>query len=90
MTFSQILPFVCVAALPLLAGALWLLRRICRPSSGTEHALFAAAGLLAALVVIVWMARGDFPGDVPAAMLYLTLLTLVEAWFLSAESAVRS
>ena len=36
------------------------------------------------------MARGNFPGDVPVAMLYLTLLTLVEAWFLSAESAVRS
>ena len=88
--FAQILPFACFAALPLLAGALWLLRRICRPASGTEHILFAAAGLLAALLVLLWMARGNFPGDVPVAMLYLTLLTLVEAWFLSAESAVRS
>ena len=88
--FAQILPFACFAALPLLAGALWLLRRICRPASGTEHFLFSAAGLLAALPVLLWMARGNFPGDVPVAMLYLTLLTLVEAWFLSAESAVRS
>lgn len=88
--FAQILPFACFAALPLLAGALWLLRRICRPASGTEHILFSAAGLLAALPVLLWMARGNFPGDVPVAMLYLTLLTLVEAWFLSAESAVRS
>ena len=88
--FAQILPFACFAALPLLAGALWLLRRICRPASGTEHVLFAAARLLAALPVLLWMARGNFPGDVPVAMLYLTLLTLVEAWFLSAESAVRS
>lgn len=88
--FAQILPFACFAALPLLAGTLWLLRRICRPASGTEHVLFAAAGLLAALPVLLWMARGNFPGDVPVAMLYLTLLTLVEAWFLSAESAVRS
>ena len=88
--FAQILPFACFAALPLLAGALWLLRRICRPASGTEHVLFSAAGLLAALPVLLWMARGNFPGDVPVAMLYLTLLTLVEAWFLSAESAVRS
>ena len=88
--FAQILPFACFAALPLLAGALWLLRRICRPASGTEHVLFAAAGLLAALPVLLWMARGNFPGDVPVAMLYLTLLTLVGAWFLSAESAVRS
>ena len=53
-------------------------------------ALSIAAGLLAALPVLLWMARGNFPGDVPVAMLYLTLLTLVEAWFLSAESAVRS
>lgn len=90
MTFTQILPFACFAALPLLAGALWLLRRVCRPASGTEHVLFAAAGLLAALPALLWMARGDFPGGVPAAMLYLTLLTLVEAWFLSAGSAVRS
>ena len=90
MTFAQILPFACFAALPLLAGALWLLRRICRPASGTEHILFSAAGLLAALPVLLWMAQGNFPGDVPVAMLYLTLLTLVEAWFLSAESAVRS
>ena len=88
--FAQILPFACFAALPLLAGALWLLRRICRPASGTEHILFSAAGLLAALPVLLWMARGNFPGNVPVAMLYLTLLTLVEAWFLSAESAVRS
>ena len=29
-------------------------------------------------------------GPIAVAMLYLTLLTLVEAWFLSAESAVRS
>lgn len=90
MTFTQILPFACFAALPLLAGALWLLRRVCRPASGTEHILFSAAGLLAALPVLLWMARGNFPGNVPVAMLYLTLLTLVEAWFLSAESAVRS
>lgn len=90
MTFTQILPFACFAALPLLAGALWLLRRICRPASGTEHILFSAAGLLAALPVLLWMAQGNFPGDVPVAMLYLTLLTLVEAWFLSAERAVRS
>lgn len=90
MTFTQILPFACFAALPLLAGALWLLRRICRPASGTEHILFSAAGLLAALPVLLWMAWGNFPGNVPVAMLYLTLLTLVEAWFLSAESAVRS
>ena len=90
MTFTQILPFACFAALPLLAGALWLLRRICRPASGTEHILFSAAGLLAALPVLLWMARGNSPGDVLVAMLYLTLLTLVEAWFLSAESAVRS
>ena len=90
MTFTQILPFACVAALPLLAGALWLLRRVCRPASGTKHILSAAAGMLAALPVLLWMARGDCPGDVPVAMLYLTLLTLVEAWFLSAESAVRS
>ena len=88
--FAQILPFACFAALPLLAGALWLLRRICRPASGTEHILFSAAGLLAALPVLLWMAWGNFPGNVPVAMLYLTLLTLVEAWFLSAESAVRS
>ena len=88
--FAQILPFACFAALPLLAGALWLLRRVCRPASGTEHVLFAAAGLLAALPVLLWMARGNFPGDVPVVMLYLTLPTLVAAWFLSAESAVRS
>ena len=77
--FAQILPFASFAALPLLAGALWLLRRVCRPASGTEHVLFAAAGLLAALPVLLWMARGNFPGDVPVAMLYLTLLTLVVA-----------
>ena len=90
MTFTQILPFACFAALPLLAGALWLLRRICRPASGTEHILFSAAGLLAALPVLLWMARGNFPGDVPVAMLNPTPRCLVEAWFLSAESAVRS
>ena len=90
MTFTQILPFACFAALPLLAGALGLLRRVCRPVSGAKQALSAAAGLLAALPALLWMARGDFPGGVPAAMLYLTLLTLVEAWSLSAGSAVRS
>lgn len=50
----------------------------------------AAAGLLAALLVVLWMFRGDFPGDVPVAMLYLTVLALIQAWFLGADGAAQS
>lgn len=37
MTFAQILPFACFAALPLLAGALWLLNRTGFLAAGTKH-----------------------------------------------------
>ncbi len=90
MTFSQILPFACFAALPLLVGVLWLLNRTCRLTAGTKHLFSAAAGLLAAALVILWMVRGNFPGDIPVAMLYLTVLALIQAWFLSADGAARS
>ena len=46
--------------------------------------------LLAALLVVLWMFRGDFPGDVPVAMLYLTVLALIQAWFLGADGAAQS
>lgn len=90
MTFTQILPIACLAALPILAAVLWLLNRTCRLAPGTKHLFSAAAGLLAAFLVILWMVRGDFPGDIPVAMLYLTALALIQAWFLSAHGAARS
>ena len=40
MTFAQILPFACFAALPLLAGALWLLNRTGFLAAGTKHLFF--------------------------------------------------
>lgn len=89
MPFAHIPPVACLAALPLLAGALWLLNRACRPASRVKHLFAAVAGLLAAALVILWMFRGDFPGDIPVAMLYLTALALIQAWFLSAEGAAR-
>ena len=46
--------------------------------------------ILAALLVVLWMFRGDFPGDVPVAMLYLTVLALIQAWFLGADGAAQS
>ena len=90
MTFAQILPLACLAALPLLAGILWLLNHIGCLTARTKHLFAAAAGLLAALLVVLWMFRGDFPGDVPAAMLYLTVLALIQAWFLGADGAAQS
>ena len=89
MTFAHMLPIACLAALLILAGVLWLLNRTCRPASQAKHLFSAAAGLLAAALVILWMARGDFPGDIPVAMLYLTALSLIQAWFLRAEGAAR-
>lgn len=90
MTFPQILPLACLAALPLLAGILWLLNHICCLTARTKHLFAAAAGLLATLLVVLWMFRGDFPGDVPVAMLYLTVLALIQAWFLGADGAAQS
>lgn len=40
--------------------------------------------------MILWMVQGNFPGDIPVAMLYLTVLALIQAWFLSADGAARS
>lgn len=90
MTFPPILPLACLAALPLLAGILWLLNHMGRLTAGAKHLFAAAAGLLAALPVVLWMFRGDFPGDVPGAMLYLTALALIQAWFLGADGAAQS
>ena len=90
MTFPQILPIACLAALPLLAGILWLLNHTCCLTAGTKHLFSAAAGLLAALLVVLWMFQGNFPGDVPGAMLYLTVLALIQAWFLGADGAAQS
>ena len=90
MTFTQILPFASFAALPLLAGALWLLNRTGFLAAGTKHLFSAAAGLLAAFLVILWMVQGNFPGDIPVAMLYRMVLAGVQAWSLSAAGAGSS
>ena len=70
-------------------GLLWKDCLTIRKKYGLPRLVLDLA-ILAALLVVLWMFRGDFPGDVPVAMLYLTVLALIQAWFLGADGAAQS